>query len=411
MTLAERVRNAVEAHVTAGDLPGAAWWVVSGDQVTGGVAGDHGPETGRVPAGSLGAGSAPRRPGGARDAHSPSRAPIEPDTIFRLSSTTKPIVAAAAMTLIDDGTLTLDADVDRWLPELADRRVLLDPAGPIDRTEPARRPITVRDVLTFRLGLGMDFSGPWPGPVLEAMGEAGLAVGPPAPQQNPAPDEWMRVVGSVPLSYQPGERWLYHTGASVLGVLISRAAGMSLPDLVRQRLFTPLGMRDTDFAVPAGKLDRFGPHWVPDENGRPGEPYDPADGQWAAPPAFPDAGDGLVSTVADVAAFAAMLVNGGRSAAGDTVLSERVVKGMLIDHVGDIDGEGGGWGLGTGVRRTDEPGGRHAGSFGWDGGMGSSWWTDPVSGVTAVLLTNQMWTSPVPPPTFTDFWSAAFGPS
>ena len=411
MTLTERVQNAVEAHVTAGDLPGAAWRVVSGDEVATGVAGSHGPGTGRVPAGSLGARSDPRRPVGASDAHSPSHAPIEADTIFRLSSTTKPIVAAAAMTLIDDGTLDLDADVDRWLPELAERRVLLDPAGPIDRTEPARRPITVRDVLTFRLGLGMDLTGPWPGPVLEALGEAGLAVGPPAPQQDPPPDEWMRIVGTVPLAYQPGERWLYHTGASVLGVLIARAAGTSLPELVQQRLFTPLGMRDTGFAVPSGSLARFGPHWLPGENGQPPEEYDPTDGQWATMPAFPDAGDGLVSTVADVATFAAMVAAGGVTADGHRLLSERVVQDMLTAHVGDLDGEGGGWGLGTGVRISDETGGRHAGSYGWDGGMGSAWWTDPVSGVIAILLTNQMWTSPVPPPAFTDFWTAAFGPS
>ena len=382
MALSDRLRTVVTEHVAAGELPGAAWWVSHGDEVACGAAGTFGPHDER---------------------------PISTDTVFRVSSMTKPVVAAAAMTLIDDGTLELDAPIDELLPELSDRRVLVDAAGPLTETKPASRPIVVRDVLEFRLGLGMDFTGPWPGPVLTALAEAGLAVGPPAPQRNPLPDEWMRVLGSVPLTYQPGERWLYHTGASVLGVLIARAAGRSLPDLLDQRILYPLGMGSTGFGVPAGARDRLGPLWTPGADGGQPDLYDPADGQWSRPPAFPDGGDGLVSTVDDYAAFAAMLSAGGAADDGRRVLSEAAVKAMTTDQVGPIDGEGGGWGLGLGVRVSDEPGRRHAGSYGWDGGLGSSWWTDPVSGVTAILLTNHMWTSPQPPPTFTDFWSAAFG--
>ena len=372
MTLAERMHSTVTARVDAGELPGAAWLVRSGGEVARGAAG------------------------------------IGVDSVFRISSMTKPIVAALAMTLIDDGTLTLDTPIDDLLPELADRRVLLDPAGPLTETRPADRPILVQDVLEFRLGLGMDFTGPWPGPILAALADAGLAVGPPAPQHNPAPDEWMRILGTVPLAYQPGERWLYHTGASVLGVLIARATGRSLPDVLTDRILAPLAMTSTGFGVPAGAAARFGPHWAPGEDGAAPQLYDPADGQWARSPAFPDGGDGLVSTVDDLAAFAGMLSAGGVTAAGVRVLSEAAVTAMTTDRVGPIDDEGGGWGLGLGVRCVDEPGRRHAGSYGWDGGLGSSWWTDPVSGVTAILLTNQMWTSPQPPAVFTDFWSAAF---
>ena len=165
MTLSDRLRTVVTAHVAAGELPGAAWWVSQGDEVACGAAGTFGPRDER---------------------------PISADTVFRVSSMTKPVVAAAAMTLIDDGTLELDAPIDDLLPELSDRRVLVNAAGPLTETVPANRPIAVRDVLEFRLGLGMDFTGPWPGPILTALAEAGLAVGPPAPQQNPAPDEWMR---------------------------------------------------------------------------------------------------------------------------------------------------------------------------------------------------------------------------
>lgn len=147
---------------------------------------------------------------------------------------------------------------------------------------------------------------------------------------------------------------------------------------------------------------------MPARDGGSPQVYDPAAGQWATPPAFPDAGDGLVSTLGDVAAFAEMVAAGGVFA-GRRVLSTRAVSEMTTSRVGPVDADGMGWGLGIGVRERDEPGGRHAGSYGWDGGLGTSWWTDPVSGVTAILLTNQMWTSPKPPPVFTDFWSAAFG--
>lgn len=381
MTLSEQLRSTVTAHVAAGELPGAAWLVRAGGEVARGATGSHGTADGRA---------------------------VSTDTVFRISSMTKPIAAALAMTLIDDGTLTLGTPVDDLLPELADRRVLLDPAGPLTETVPATRPILLRDVLEFRLGLGMDFTGPWPGPVLAALAEAGLAVGPPAPQHNPAPDEWMRILGTVPLAYQPGERWLYHSGASVLGVLIARATGRELPDVLTERILAPLGMSSTGFGVPAGAAVRFGPHWAPGEDGGAPQIYDPADGQWARSPAFPDGGDGLVSSVDDLAAFAGMLSAGGVTGAGDRVLSEAAVSAMTTERVGSIDHEGGGWGLGLGVRRVDEPGRRHARSYGWDGGLGSSWWTDPVSGVTAILLTNQMWTSPQPPVVVTDFWSVAF---
>ncbi len=178
--------------------------------------------------------------------------------------------------------------------------------------------------------------------------------------------------------------------------------------MLSERLLTPLGMTATGFGVPAQQRGKLGPLWMPAEGGGEPQVMDPADGQWASPPAFPDAGDGLVSTIGDVAAFAAMLRAGG-TAGGQRLLSAEAVRAMTTGRVGPTDPDGSGWGLGIGVRERDEPGGRHAGSYGWDGGLGTSWWTDPVSGVTAILLTNQTWTSPQPPAVFTDFWSAAFG--
>ena len=172
------------------------------------------------------------------------------DSLFRISSMTKPIVAVAALILVEECRLRLDDPVDELLPELADRRVLVDPRGPIDGpTVPARAPITVRDVLTFRLGLGMDFEAPWPQPLLEEMDRLGMGGGAPEPQVPPAPDEWMRRLSTLPLLYQPGERWLYNTGADVLGVLIARAAGQPLDEFLRERVLDPLGMVDTAFVA------------------------------------------------------------------------------------------------------------------------------------------------------------------
>jgi CubicO group peptidase (beta-lactamase class C family) len=383
MGLAADVEAVVAAAVAAGQVPGAAWRVDRGDEVAVGAAGTHTP--------------------GGDDA-------VRPDAVFRLSSTTKPVVAVAALALVDAGLLDLDGPVDVHLPELADPVVLADPADASAGTVPARRAITVRDVLTFRLGLGMDFTAPWPTPTIAALAATGLPAGPPRPQAAPPPDEWLRRLSSVPLAYQPGERWLYHTGASVLGVLMARAAGRPLPEVLAERVLEPLGMAHTGFGVPASARTRLGPHWTPpDDEGR-RECYDPSGGEWSRPPAFADAGDGLVSTVDDLAAVAAMLRSGGRTPDGRTVLREETVTRMLTEQVGPVDEEGGGWGLGLGVRRTDEPGGRSAGSYGWDGGLGSSWWTDPRTGVSAVLLTNQMWGSPTPPPVFDAFRAVAFGP-
>jgi CubicO group peptidase (beta-lactamase class C family) len=382
MGLADDVEAVVAGAVAEGQVPGAAWVVSRGSEVARGAAGTHTP--------------------GGDDA-------VRPDDVFRISSMTKPVVAAAALTLVDDGALGLDEPVDRLLPELADRVVLADPADASAGTVPARRPVTVRDVLTFRLGLGIDFTAPWPTPTLAALAATGLPAGPPQPQAAPPPDEWLRLVATVPLAYQPGERWLYHVGASVLGVLVARAAGRPLPEVLTARVLVPLGMRDTGFGVPPHARDRLGPHWTPPGDGGRRACYDPADGQWSRPPAFPDGGDGLVSTAGDLAAFAAMLCAGGRTADGARVLAEPTVAAMLTEQVGPIDDEGGGWGLGIGVRREDEPAGRSAGSFGWEGGLGSSWWTDPGTGTTAVLLTNQMWASPQLPPVFDAFRAVAFG--
>src|SRR5262249_36757478 len=147
------------------------------------------------------------------------------------------------------GLLELDAPVDELLPELANRRVLRRMDGPLEDTVPAERPITTRDLLTFTLGFGMVlemFTAPEPWPIRAASEQLELGtLGPPSRARQPEPDTWIANRGALPRIAQPGERWLYNTGASVLGVLLGRATGEPFGEVVRTRVLEPLGMRDT----------------------------------------------------------------------------------------------------------------------------------------------------------------------
>ena len=342
----------------------------------------------------------------------------ERDTVFRIASMTKPIVAVATLMLVEEGRLRLDDPVDALLPELANRRVLRTLESGLNDTVPARRPITLRDLLTFRLGHGLLMVPPGTYPVQKVLDELGLAVGPPAPDEMPAPDEWLRRLGTLPLLHQPGERWMYHTGSEALGVLIARAVGEPLPGVLRARIFEPLGMKDTGFYVPPDRIDRLATsYWTNFDTGA-FEVYDVGrGGQWSRPPAFPSGGGGLVSTVDDYLAFAQMLMNKG-TYGGERILSRAAVELMTMDHLTDAqkavsgltpgDFDAAGWGLGVGVvtRRADLA--WSAGTYGWDGGLGTSWRNDPVEGLTGILLTQRMWTSPTPPPICRDFWTLTY---
>jgi CubicO group peptidase (beta-lactamase class C family) len=184
-----------------------------------------------------------------------SNVPVRRDTIFRLASTTKPITAVGAMILVEECKVRLDDPVDEWLPELKDRRVLRTIESPLDDTVPAKRPITLRDLLTFRAGYGeVLFLSPTC-PYQKALSEARLPL-----SEWPfagTPDEFMKRLGSLPLVHQPGERWLYHMSGEILGVLIARVSGKSLGAFLHERIFEPLGMTDTGFQVPEAKLDRL----------------------------------------------------------------------------------------------------------------------------------------------------------
>src|SRR5947209_11377679 len=261
------------------------------------------------------------------------RDPIRRDTIFRISSMTKPITAVATLMLVEECTLRLDDPVERLLPELADRRVLTRLDGPLDDTVPAHRPISVRDLLTFRMGFGLVMAPPGTYPIQQAMSEQLLGQGPPSPATPPAPDEWIRRLGTLPLIHQPGEKWMYNTGSDVLGVLIARASGQPLETFLRERLFAPLGMQDTAFSVPATTLDRLATSYWTDYASGELAVYDEAEGgQWSRPPAFPSGAGGLVSTIDDYLAFGQMMLSQGKHG-NERILSRLSVELMTTDQL------------------------------------------------------------------------------
>ncbi|GHJ43062.1 serine hydrolase [Catellatospora sp. TT07R-123] len=348
--------------------------------------------------------------------------PMARDTLFRMASTSKPVTAAAAMILLDECRLRLDDTVDRWLPELADRRVLSRVDAPLDDTVPARRPITVRDVLTSTFGLGMDMTALGT-PIMGAVFEQGLT--PNLPEPMPEPDEWLRRLGALPLMHQPGERWQYHIASDLLGVLVARVTGQSFEAFLRERLFGPLGMADTGFHVPAGKLDRLPPAYVPDPQTGEFHVWDHAEGgRHSTPPAFQGGGGGLVSTVDDYHAYFRMLLNHGTHG-GERILSRAAVELMTTNrltpeqqaarttlatenvHVSFGQGQQGGWGFGMAVRTYR---GDYApiGQFGWDGGSGTTTYADPQNQVVGILLTQVGLSVPDPAWLVQDFWTALY---
>jgi CubicO group peptidase (beta-lactamase class C family) len=337
--------------------------------------------------------------------------PMTRDTIFRITSMTKPIAAAAAMILVDEGRLRLDDSLDRWLPELANRKVLLAVDVPIHQTVPARRAITLRDLLTFRCGYGMIPVFPDRYPIQKAIAEAGLAPGPVFPSFPP--DELMRRYGSLPLIYQPGERWLYNAGTEIVGVLIARVAGVTFGEFLRDRIFAPLGMKDTGFHVPPDKHHRFATTYAYDSATKKLKVFDqPVTGKFSSPPVFENGSAGLVSTADDFNAFAQMLLSGGQLGS-KRILSAASVELMTTDQLSLENkqesqlflGDLGSWGFGMSVvfkERDDATPCR----FGWDGGYGTSWYSNPREQLTGILLTQRMMNSPQPPRVFLDFWSA-----
>jgi len=377
------VHEVMTARVERGELPGFVTLVARGDKVTVDAVGTT----------AFG-----------------GEVPMRRDTIFRIASMTKPVMAVAALILAEEDLLDLEEPIARLLPELAGQRVLERIDGPLDETVPLDRPITVEDLLTFRMGFGMItdpvMDPPWP--IVTAWKERHLVLSEPDPRTPHSPDEWVRLFGELPLMCQPGTRWQYNTGTLVLGVLLARAAGKPLGDVLRERIFEPLGMTDTGFWLPADKAAQLPAQYMAGE-----ESTLSGAEVWSRPPVFPSGSAGLVSTVDDFHAFALMLLDGGVHG-GTRLLSQQSVDLMTRNHLtAEQIGNarmllgGSGWGFGMAVTvEPDEISG--PGRYGWAGGYGTTWFNDPgeqLIGIAMTQVSDFLWSGAL-----TEFNKAAYLP-
>jgi CubicO group peptidase (beta-lactamase class C family) len=380
---------ALQRHVESGQVPGLVALVQHGDR-------QHVETLGTMAFGST--------------------EPMRRDTIFRLASTTKPITAVGAMILVEECKVRLDDPVDTWLPELKDRRVLRTIESPLDDTIPAKRPITLRDLLTYRSGYGeVGFLSPTC-PLQKAMAEARLPLS--TWPFDGTPDEFMRRLGALPLAHQPGERWLYHMGGEILGVLISRIAGKSLGAFLHERIFEPLGMLDTSFHVPEGKRSRLPTCYGTDMiTGELVVLHEAGGGYAAQPCAFESGAGGLVSTVDDLLALSrALLARNAHD--GERILSRPAIELMTMDHLTaeqkgaspffDNFWDTRGWGLGLSIVTARHDLADGPGRFGWDGAFGTSWYVDPKEELVGIFMTQRRPDRLAIPDFILDFWTSAY---
>jgi CubicO group peptidase (beta-lactamase class C family) len=316
-----------------------------------------------------------------------ARSPMTRDTIFRIASMTKPVTVAAAMALIEEGKLALADPVTKWLPELSDLRVLREPRGPLDNTEPAHRPITVDDLMTHRSGLAYAFS---------VLGPLSRAYAKMSFRQDQ--DRWLAELAKLPLAHQPGERLTYSHGTDVLGIALSRIEGKPLSQVLAERIFEPLGMADTGFSVDMAGRRRAATMYKLDQNNT--LQHDVMGPAPITDPPFCAGGAGLWSTVDDYLRFARMLLENG-SVDGIRVLSEDSVRSMRTDRLTDEQKQqpflgapfwvGRGFGLNLSVvtdpsksRQLFGPGG--LGTFSWPGAYGTWWQADPSADLILIYL-------------------------
>lgn len=319
-----------------------------------------------------------------------AKRPMRADTLFRIASMTKPVTSAAALMLMEEGKLALEDPINRWIPELANLRALNDPAGPLNDTSPAAREITVEDLFTHRSGIAYaPFSeGPLKAAYEEALGDPGL--------NRMSVDDWLAALGTLPLAYQPGARFHYGHSTDVLGFLIGRIEGKPFRQVLKERIFDPLRMEDTDFWLPPEKRARLASLYA----------YDPAvDGltkveleMYEAPPEYTPGGGGLISSAGDYHRFARMLLEEG-ALDGVRLLQPETVRLMQTNRLTEAQRripfagmplwQKSGFGLGLSVAEdvVDNPYACGAvGSFTWPGIFGTWWQADPANDLVMIYL-------------------------
>ena len=313
--------------------------------------------------------------------------PMQRDTLFRIASMTKPVTVATAMSLVDEGKLALRDPIARWAPEMADVRVLDDPRGPLDRTHPARRAILIEDLLTHTSGLAYGFSVS--GPISHAYVRLPF---------NRGPDAWLTELAALPLVHQPGDKVTYSHATDLLGVIVSRVEDKPFYQVLDERILGPTGMPDTGFFVSAEARRRAATMYRIDDEG--GLRHDVMGPPHIKPPAFPNAGGGLLSTADDYLRFVRMVLGDG-IIDGVRVLSPESARLMRTDSLTDEQKRhkflgapywvGRGFGLNLSVV-TDPaksaplfgPGG--LGTFSWPGAYGTWWQADPSADLILLYM-------------------------
>ncbi|MBY0400886.1 beta-lactamase family protein [Myxococcota bacterium] len=362
-----QLARTLDAHVERGELAGVASLVARGGEVV------HFHAT------------------GLRDRE--AGLPLTRDTIFRIYSMTKPITSVAVMILVERGELLLSDPVSKHIPELAGMKVLRAPDSPLGDVVPARREMTVRDLLTHTSGLASSLPGVGtPKAIERAYAEADLR----GSQTSLTPEAWIRGVAKVPLVHQPGSKFLYGVSTDVLGHLVAVVSGMPFEAFLRREIFEPLGMVDTGFHVPAEKLDRFAANYGPGPDGKLMLVDAPRTSRYATPPAFQSGAGGLVSTIDDYLRFCEMLRRNGESG-GRRILSRKSIELMTLNHLTDGERDvpmltgwfpGQGFGLGFSVVEELAPGATlgSVGQYGWGGAAGTYFWVDPEEDLIAILM-------------------------
>ena len=322
--------------------------------------------------------------------------PMQTDSVFRLYSQSRAVTAAAILTLVDAGQLSLDAPVARYLPEIGAMRVISALRGAtVAQTEPQRRPMTVRQLFNYTSGLG--YAADWPAGA--AMRQRDIL------RLDGTLAEMITKLSAYPLLYQPGQRWVYGFHSDVLGRIAEVVSGQSFDVFLDERLLAPIGMRDTGFFVRAGQVDRLAAVYGPDSNGRLAPRPAVASSSYTQRDTLFSAGGGLVSTVPDYLRFGQMLLNGG-AIDNLRVLRASTVRAMTRNALTPVQGgevnwyryqpaalfRGYGWGLGIGVRLPDRvhtvPG--SDGDLAWGGLASTTYFIDPKEQIVAVAMSQYL---------------------
>ena len=323
---------------------------------------------------------------------------VTDDTIWRIYSMSKPITSVAVMMMYEEGLFDLNDPAGKWIDSLKESRVLIGGTAQDPKTEPAKSPITIHQLLTHTSGLSYDFQDDTVAEIYRLNGSGGTGYRKDATLAELV-DDWC----NAPLLFHPGEKWNYSFATDVLGRLVEIWSGMSLRDFFMERIFAPLGMHDSDFYCPHEKLDRLAMLYVPGRDGA--VPYlDLAVKAEKMPSGF-SGGGGLLSTAYDYNRFTAMLLNAGELDC-NRLLSSRTVELMTRNHLPNncdlasiaIDSwaetsfEGIGFGLGFSM--LDDPaknrilGGK--GLYRWGGAASTNFWVDPVEDITVSFFTQLM---------------------